>query len=117
MNASVTYNGPRLARTKSGLGLDRLAGFEDLDLSAASVQIRRLVLRHTGGVFVLEGGVKILENPSVSLQLNGQDISDTLLRFAVPDVPSFEAAQTQLSVKASADLSARRAEIASLETQ
>lgn len=117
VNASVTYNGRGWPEQKADLGLTVWPDLKNLDLSAASVKIRRLVLRHTGGVFVLEGGVKNFENPSVSLQLNGQDISDTLLRFAVPDVPSFEAAQTQLSVKASADLTARRAEIASLETQ
>lgn len=117
VNASVTYNGRGWPEQKADLGLTVWPDLKNLDLSAASVKIRRLVLRHTGGVFVLEGGVKNFENPSVSLQLNGQDISDTLLRFAVPDVPSFEAAQTRVSVKASADLTARRAEIASLETQ
>ena len=115
VNAALTYQAPRVPAQTVQLGLTVWPDLKNLDLAAASLHVKRLVLKHEGGVFVAEGTVQNLENPSATLQLDGKKLSDALLRFAVPDVPAFEVNGASVRLAASADLAAQRADISSLE--
>ncbi len=117
VNASLTYQASQVPAQTLQLGLTVWPDLKNLDLAAASLRIKRLVLKHEGGVFVAEGNVQNFENPSVSLQLEGKKLSDALLRFASAEAPAFEIEGVWVRLLASADLAAQQADIALLNAQ
>ena len=104
INADLFYKNPSWPLQSIELGITLWPHLQNLDLNAAGVHIKRLVLKHEGGIFILGGDVKNFQTPSVMLDLSAENISEKLIRFARPDMPLFTIPQVQLHLAAMADL-------------
>lgn len=114
LNASLRYTRKGWSAQNAELGLTVWPELNRLELAGAGVNLKRVVFKHPGGVFVLSGGVRNFENPSADVKLSMRSLSDQLVRFAAPDVPAFTVDSAAVALVASADLTAQSANISSL---
>ena len=113
INADIRYKHPDLLEQKLQIGTTFWPHLHQLDLAQASVFLKRFVLKHTGGVFVINADVKNLKNPSVEVLVNAKNISSELIAFANPQVPAFEIPKAKVYLAAQTDLDAKQMTISS----
>lgn len=117
LNAALRYERTGFPVQTAELGFTMRPSLNRLELSGAEAEIMRLVLKHPGGVFVLNGTVKNLQNPSVNLLLNARNISEKLPASANVQTPVFALPNLMAELDASADLTAQKASVRGLKLQ
>ncbi len=110
-NADILYQTPAFAPQKVEMGFSLLANLKEMDLSSAEVIIKHGVIKHEGGVLVLEGKVQNFLRPNILLSLKGQDISQKIADFFNPDIPAFSVEDFTLDVAAVTDWQNQRADV------
>lgn len=113
INANIRYKHPDFTEQTLQIGTTFWPHLHQLDLAQASVFLKRFVLKHTGGVFVMNADVKNLKNPSVEVLVNAKNISSDLIAFARPQVSAFEVPKAKIYVSAQADLDAQQIQLSS----
>lgn len=111
LNAALRYERAGFPVQTAELGFTVRPSLNRLELSGAEAEIMRLVLKHRGGVFVLNGMVKNLQNPSVDLSLNARNISEKLPASANVQTPAFALQTLTADLTASADVRAGSADV------
>ncbi len=114
INADLFYSAAGLTPQTAEVGLTIWPNLQNLDFSKMSVEIKRAVLKHKGGTFVLTGYVENPLSPVVQVQVTARDLSQELVSFIVPDVPEFSVPKFSVNLSAAADLQKDRVEVSSL---
>lgn len=111
VNASLRYERAGFPVQTAELGFTVRPSLNRLELSGAEAKIMRLVLKHRGGVFILNGTIKNLQNPSLDLLLNARNISEKLPASANVQTLPFALQTLTADLTASADVRAETADV------
>lgn len=117
LNAALTYTPDGQESQSAQLGFTLWPDLHNGDWAAASLRIKRLVFKRSGGVMVLSGEVKNLQAPSLQLQVQGEDLSHTMLRFLYPALPVWSIQNVKIALSATADVLKKQAVVSALDIQ
>ena len=117
VNADLTYIPDQAASQTAQIGFTIWPNLHGGNFAEAEVRIKRFVFKRLGGVLVLSGEIKNLQKPSAQLQLEGEDLSDDMVRFLYPAMPAWNVQDIDLSLTGAADLAQQRADVAGLSVK
>lgn len=116
-NMTLTYEQPGLGRVELPVGVTVVTNLANLNLADASAQLKLLVLKHAGGVFIARGKVANFENPSVEMSVDGKMLNQKLLEPFMKDAPAFSVPQANVYLKSSVNVAGETAQINELRVE
>lgn len=117
LNADLTFTPDGQESQSAQLGFTVWPDLKLGDWAAASVQIKRLVLKRAGGVMVISGDVKNFQKPALRLQVQGEDLGTDMVQFLYPALPGWSVQDLNMTVAATADVAQKKAEVAALDVK
>lgn len=113
-NMVLSYSQPGIPEIIVPIGATMTTNLANLDLAKASAQLKLLVLKHSGGIFIGRGKINNFENPSLELSMDMKLLSERLVSDYIKEVPAFSIPEANLYLKVSANLIDQTADISSL---
>lgn len=104
INADILYQNASLPLQQIEMGFTSKIHLQKMDLTWAEVWLKHGVIKHEGGVLILEGKIKNFQRPQMTLTLEGKNVNQKIADFLVPDIAEFLIKKFTLDVQASADL-------------